>query len=85
MGILDRAREWVGLSPPVAPTPSPDPSVADGASAEGPVILIREADGTLTPIHAKEAKVFKVIIGGQVYEHVTTTVDGTWVYEVRKS
>ena len=85
MGIFDRAREWVGLTPPVPPKPPPDPSLADGASTDGPVVFIREADGTMTPIHAKEAKVFKVIIGGQVYEHVANAEDGTWIYEVRKS
>lgn len=85
MGFLDRAKELMGMAPPVPPQPPPDPSLADGASVEGPLIWIREADGALTPIHAKEAKVFKVIIGGQVYEHVTNAPDGTWIYELRKS
>lgn len=54
---------------PIAPVPP---------VREGCVIWIRDSTGVLTTASVPEAKMRKVEIGGQGFEHVADAPDGTW-------
>ena len=53
------------------------------ATVLGPLVWVRQEDGSMTACQAREARQFRVSIGGQPHEHVDTTDDGTWVYAHR--
>lgn len=75
MGLAARVLSWVRKAPDV---------IADGAMTSGPIGWIRADDGGLTRCRLREARDYKVFLGGVPHEHVDTASDGSWIYEARK-